>query len=105
MAPAIIGRRNWPNLRLGAHIGAARAEVLRLRHGLRGVSKLRRQVGAVSDQHACRSLAGEWRKAVMSDPESVAQAQREFWNSARTRPWVTEQARIDRLMADVPRPH
>ena len=37
----------------------------------------------------------------MIDTESVAQAQHEFWNSARTRPWVTEQARIDRLLADV----
>ena len=27
----------------------------------------------------------------MSDTNSVAQAQRDFWNSARTRPWVTEQ--------------
>ena len=37
----------------------------------------------------------------MSDTESVAQAQRDFWNSARTRPWVTEQARIDHLLTEV----
>jgi SAM-dependent methyltransferase len=37
----------------------------------------------------------------MSDTESVAMAQRAFWNSEATRRWVTEQARIDRLMAGV----
>ena len=37
----------------------------------------------------------------MSDTESVAKAQRRFWNSEATRRWVTEQARIDRLMAEV----
>jgi len=37
----------------------------------------------------------------MSDTESIAQAQRAFWNSEATRRWVTEQARIDRLMAGV----
>jgi SAM-dependent methyltransferase len=37
----------------------------------------------------------------MSDTESVAKAQRTFWNSDATRRWVTEQTRIDRLMADV----
>ncbi len=37
----------------------------------------------------------------MSDTESVAMAQRTFWNSEATRRWVTEQARIDLLMADV----
>ena len=37
----------------------------------------------------------------MSDTESIAMAQRTFWNSEATRRWVTEQARIDRLMADV----
>jgi len=37
----------------------------------------------------------------MSDTESVAQAQRDLWNSARTRPWVTEQARIDHLFTEV----
>jgi SAM-dependent methyltransferase len=37
----------------------------------------------------------------MSDLESIAQAQRAFWNSEATRRWVTEQARIDRLMAEV----
>jgi SAM-dependent methyltransferase len=37
----------------------------------------------------------------MSDLQSVAQAQRAFWNSEATRRWVTEQTRIDRLMAEV----
>jgi SAM-dependent methyltransferase len=37
----------------------------------------------------------------MSDLESVAIAQRTFWNSDATRRWVTEQARIDQLMAEV----
>jgi ubiquinone/menaquinone biosynthesis C-methylase UbiE len=37
----------------------------------------------------------------MSDLQSIAQAQRAFWNSEATRRWVTEQTRIDRLMADV----
>lgn len=37
----------------------------------------------------------------MSDTVSVGMAQRAFWNSDATRRWVTEQARIDRLMADV----
>jgi SAM-dependent methyltransferase len=38
---------------------------------------------------------------VMSDTETVAMAQRTFWNSEATRPWVTEQTRIDQLMAEV----
>ena len=37
----------------------------------------------------------------MSDTESVAMAQRAFWNSEATRRWVTEQARIDRFFAKV----
>ena len=37
----------------------------------------------------------------MNNAESVATAQRAFWNSEATRRWVTEQARIDRLMAKV----
>ena len=37
----------------------------------------------------------------MSDSESVAIAQRRFWNSEATQRWVTEQKRIDRLMAGV----
>jgi ubiquinone/menaquinone biosynthesis C-methylase UbiE len=37
----------------------------------------------------------------MSDIASVALAQRTFWNSEVTRRWVTEQTRIDRLMAEV----
>ena len=37
----------------------------------------------------------------MSDTASIAMAQRTFWNSEATRRWVTEQARIDRLMADL----
>jgi SAM-dependent methyltransferase len=37
----------------------------------------------------------------MSDLQSIAQAQRAFWNSEATRRWVTEQTRIDRLMAGV----
>ena len=37
----------------------------------------------------------------MSDTASIAMAQRTFWNSEATRRWVTEQARIDRLVADV----
>ena len=37
----------------------------------------------------------------MSDTASIAIAQQTFWNSDATRRWVTEQARIDRLMADV----
>ena len=37
----------------------------------------------------------------MSDTASIGLAQQVFWNSEATRRWVTEQARIDRLMADV----
>ena len=37
----------------------------------------------------------------MSDTETVAMAQRTFWNSEATRRWVTEQTRIDQLMAEV----
>jgi SAM-dependent methyltransferase len=37
----------------------------------------------------------------MSDIASMAAAQRTLWNSDVTRRWVTEQARIDRLMAEV----
>jgi ubiquinone/menaquinone biosynthesis C-methylase UbiE len=37
----------------------------------------------------------------MSDTASIAMTQRTFWNSEATRRWVTEQARIDRLMADL----
>jgi SAM-dependent methyltransferase len=37
----------------------------------------------------------------MSDTEAVAMAQRTFWNSEATRRWVTEQSRIDQLMAEV----
>ena len=37
----------------------------------------------------------------MSDTTSIGMAQRAFWNSEATRRWVTEQTRIDRLMADV----
>ena len=37
----------------------------------------------------------------MSDTASIGLAQHVFWNSEATRRWVTEQARIDRLMADV----
>jgi ubiquinone/menaquinone biosynthesis C-methylase UbiE len=37
----------------------------------------------------------------MSDTASIAMAQQTFWNSEATRRWVTEQARIDRLMADL----
>jgi predicted RNA methylase len=37
----------------------------------------------------------------MSDTTSIAIAQRAFWNSEATRRWVTEQTRIDRLMANV----
>ena len=37
----------------------------------------------------------------MSDTASIAMAQRTFWNSEATRRWVTEQASIDRLMAEV----
>jgi SAM-dependent methyltransferase len=37
----------------------------------------------------------------MSDLQSIAQAQRAFWNSEATRRWVTEKTRIDRLMAEV----
>ena len=37
----------------------------------------------------------------MSDTEKTRTAQREFWNSEATHRWVTEQARIDRLFADV----
>jgi SAM-dependent methyltransferase len=37
----------------------------------------------------------------MSDLQSIAQAQRAFWNSEATRRWVTEQTRIDRMMAEV----
>jgi ubiquinone/menaquinone biosynthesis C-methylase UbiE len=37
----------------------------------------------------------------MSDIGSVAMTQRTFWNSDATRRWVTEQTRIDRLMAEV----
>jgi len=36
----------------------------------------------------------------MSDLQSIAQTQRAFWNSEATRRWVTEQTRIDRLMAE-----
>jgi ubiquinone/menaquinone biosynthesis C-methylase UbiE len=36
----------------------------------------------------------------MSDTASIAMAQRTFWNSEATRRWVTEQARIDRFMAE-----
>ena len=36
----------------------------------------------------------------MSDLQSVAEAQRAYWNSEATRRWVTEQTRIDRLMAE-----
>jgi SAM-dependent methyltransferase len=37
----------------------------------------------------------------MHDTASIATQQREFWNSEATHRWVTEQARIDRLFADV----
>src|ERR1700733_6435255 len=37
----------------------------------------------------------------MSDIASIGMAQRAFWNSEATRRWVTEQTRIDRLMAKV----
>jgi SAM-dependent methyltransferase len=37
----------------------------------------------------------------MSDTTSIRIAQRAFWNSEATRRWVTEQTRIDRLMAKV----
>jgi SAM-dependent methyltransferase len=37
----------------------------------------------------------------MSDTASIGMAQRTFWNSEATRRWVTEQQRIDRLMAQV----
>jgi SAM-dependent methyltransferase len=37
----------------------------------------------------------------MSDLQSIAQAQRAFWNSEATRRWVTEQTRIDRMMTEV----
>jgi len=37
----------------------------------------------------------------MSDTATIASQQRAFWNSEATRRWVTEQARIDRLMANV----
>jgi SAM-dependent methyltransferase len=37
----------------------------------------------------------------MSDTETIRVQQREFWNSEATHRWVTEQARIDRLFADV----
>ena len=37
----------------------------------------------------------------MSDTASIAMAQRTFWNSEATRRWVTGQASIDRLMAEV----
>ena len=37
----------------------------------------------------------------MSDLQSIAQAQRTFRNSEATQRWVTEQARIDRLMDGV----
>ena len=37
----------------------------------------------------------------MSDRSSIEMAQRTFWNSEATRRWVTEQPRIDRLMANV----
>ena len=37
----------------------------------------------------------------MSDTESVAMAQRTFWNSEATRRWVTEQSRIDQLMSEM----
>jgi SAM-dependent methyltransferase len=37
----------------------------------------------------------------MSNTESVATAQRAFWNSEASRRWVTEHARIDRFMTKV----
>jgi SAM-dependent methyltransferase len=37
----------------------------------------------------------------MSDTETTRMLQRAFWNSEATHRWVTEQARIDRLFADV----
>ena len=37
----------------------------------------------------------------MSDTGSIAKAQREFWNGEATRRWVIEQARIDRLFANM----
>ena len=37
----------------------------------------------------------------MSDLQSIAKAQRKFWNGEATRRWVIEQARIDRLMSNV----
>lgn len=37
----------------------------------------------------------------MSNRETTAMAQRAFWNSDATRRWVTEQPRIDQLMAEV----
>lgn len=37
----------------------------------------------------------------MSDTDTIRQQQREFWNSEAARRWVTEQARIDRLAAEV----
>src|SRR6516162_3482637 len=37
----------------------------------------------------------------MSDLRSIAETQRAFWSSEATRRWVTEQTRIDRLMAEV----
>src|SRR5580700_4261027 len=37
----------------------------------------------------------------MSDTETTRKLQREFWNSEATNRWVTEQARIDRLFAEV----
>ena len=37
----------------------------------------------------------------MSDLQSIAQAQRTYWNSEATRRWVTEQTRIDHFMTEV----
>ena len=36
----------------------------------------------------------------MSDAGAMGQQQKAFWNSEATRRWVTEQASIDRLMAN-----
>src|SRR5271166_2516713 len=35
----------------------------------------------------------------MSDTATIAQQQRDLWNSPATRRWATEQARIDRVFA------
>ena len=37
----------------------------------------------------------------MSDTASIGRSQREYWNGDATQRWVTEQARIDRLFANV----